>query len=372
MLGKSLDARPGRVAIISADGNVLIANRAWRKFHAGGEATGFLERCEDPSVRTVAQRVFEGRSRQASVRYSTVERDVRRQYRTHIERMEHEGIEWFIVSDEDITESESIRRAFVALADQLTNLQERERQRIARELHDSTSQHLAGVSLQLARLKRAMPFDGVSKEIMAEVNSLLHQAQDELRTFTYLLHPPELDRQDFRSAIETLVSGFSERAGLDCRYRVAAAVDAAAPDVKLAAFRVLQEALTNVYRHAHARRIFVLVRVEQDILSLYVKDDGRGLPSGMLSGAGRAMFGVGIFGMQARMNLLGGTVSVANGNRGTIVAASVPLHPRCDDAPSLDQGGDLDVPKTVSESHVSPDWRANAWSVSNGRRYSHR
>jgi len=372
MLGKSLDARPGRVAIVSADRNVLIANRAWRKFHARDDAAGFLEGCEDPSVRTVAQRVFEGRSRQASVRYSTMERDVRKQYRTHIERMEHEGIEWFIVSDEDITESESIRRAFVALADQLTNLQERERQRIARELHDSTSQHLAGVSLQLARLKRAMPFEGVSKEIMAEVNSLLHQAQDELRTFTYLLHPPELERLDFRSAIETLVSGFSERAGLDCRYRVDAVVDTMASDVKLAAFRVLQEALTNVYRHAHARRIFVLVRVEDGVLSLFVKDDGRGLPNGMLSSGGRAMFGVGIFGMQARMNLLGGTVSVTNGNRGTIVAASVPMRPHCDDAPSLDQSNGTETPKAVSAPKVSPDWRADAWSTTNGRRYSRR
>jgi signal transduction histidine kinase len=363
MLARGLDAWPGRVAILDTDGGVLLANRVWRKAQLADQGTNYLDTCETPALRTLVKRVLDGRSRHASLRHCGVEQDTRKQYRTQVVRMDHHGTAWILISHEDITESESVRRAFVALADQLTNLQEQERQRIARELHDSTAQHLAIVALQLARLSQASSFSPAGKRIMAEISALLHQAQDELRTFTYLLHPPELDGQGFKAAVESLVAGFSERAGLQHRCRIAAAVDLASNEIQRSVFRVLQEALTNVYRHARARRILVLITVDEEI-RLYIKDDGRGL-SNRASPEGRVTFGVGVLGMQARMHLLGGTVEVRNANRGTVVSAVAPFQP--------DRGGEQDA-RRADHGRLVPASRlpADAVAVANVRRIQQR
>jgi signal transduction histidine kinase len=213
---------------------------------------------------------------------------------------------------------DSARRALAA--------QERERQRIARELHDSTAQHLAAVGLNLMRLKLAAGASADAERICSEMKSALREAQKELRVFTYLLHPPELDSEGLKTTVERFAEGVSQRTGLRIRVRISPAVDDAAFEIQRAVFRVLQEALTNVHRHAKASRVLVLLNVDAGLLSLFVKDDGRGLPATNGSpDANRATLGVGIPGMEARMRRFGGELSVRRASRGTVVRATVPM-----------------------------------------------
>ncbi len=330
LLSGSLDANSDPTAILDSKGAILATNLAWQHYqqqiapNAIASTASYLESCEVPAVKALLRRVAQGQTRDACVGHSVRTRGATRWYETHVSRIDNAN-QWLVVIHHDVTESEAARQTVNKLTEQLVSMQEEERQRIARELHDSTSQHLAVVGLQLGRLRRAAQADPDSTHIIGEIGASLRQAQAELRAFTYLLHPPELDRNGLKSTVETFVMGFAERTGLKCRCRVDRVVERAPFETQRSIFRVLQEALTNVYRHANARRIFVSVQIADATLRLIVKDDGQGLPQrGHAPGADK-VFGVGIPGMQARMQRLGGTAVVRAAKRGTMVVATVPM-----------------------------------------------
>jgi signal transduction histidine kinase len=210
------------------------------------------------------------------------------------------------------------------LSEQLLVLQEEERQRIARELHDSTAQHLVAANLGLAGLEGVVAQTPAARKAFAEIEGQLGEALRELRIFTYLLHPPNLATDGLQATLWDFAEGFAYRTGLIARIRIPDEVDAIAPDLQRTVLRVVQEALTNVHRHAGASHVSVDARIMVGRLVVRIRDNGRGM-TGSTRSDGAIRLGVGIAGMRARLEQFGGDLRIRSGPGGTSVVAVVPV-----------------------------------------------
>ncbi|MGO4388258.1 histidine kinase [Microvirga sp. 2YAF29] len=216
------------------------------------------------------------------------------------------------------------KRQVSELSGQLLALQEDERQRIARELHDSTAQHLVAANLGLASLERAVSQIPAARKVLAEVESLQTKALRELRIFTYLLHPPNLASDGLQATLRDFAEGFASRTGLAAHIRVPEEVDDLPPELQRTVLRVVQEALTNVHRHADASRVSVDARIRSGRLIARIRDNGHGMV-GRDWPDGPIRLGVGIAGMRARLEQFGGDLKIKTGLGGTSVVAIVPV-----------------------------------------------
>ncbi|KAB0265746.1 sensor histidine kinase [Microvirga brassicacearum] len=213
------------------------------------------------------------------------------------------------------------------LSRQLLAFQEEERQRIARELHDSTAQHLVAASLGLASLEGTVVATPASRSAFAEIDSLLAEALRELRIFTYLLHPPNLAKDGLQATLRDFAEGFAGRTGLVARIRIPEEVDELPSDLQRAILRVVQESLTNVHRHAGASKVSVAARIASGRLVVRIRDNGRGM-TGPVRSDGSTRLGVGVAGMRARLEQFGGDLRIRTGRSGTGVIAMVPAPAR--------------------------------------------
>lgn len=231
-----------------------------------------------------------------------------------IERRKHQ--EWL-----EKKNAESYRM----LSARILELQDVERRKIARELHDSVGQYLAGLKLNLGRLQRRDVPTG-QNHLIAESVDLTDRAITEVRTISHLLHPPLLDELGFYSALRWYTDGFAKRSGIVVELHLTEIVDRLPREIELALFRVLQESLTNVHRHANATQVNVDVRCTKEEVILAVLDDGHGIHRKVLENfrAGQAG-GIGLAGMRERLAELGGTLSVESSSRGTQIRAFVPI-----------------------------------------------
>ncbi|GEO18949.1 sensor histidine kinase [Microvirga aerophila] len=207
------------------------------------------------------------------------------------------------------------------LSGQLLALQEEERQRIARELHDSTAQHLVAAHLGLSSLEAEVRQSPAGRKILAEVERLLTEALRELRIFAYLLHPPNLAKDGLQATLRDFAEGFAGRTGLAARIRIPEEVDELPPDMQRAVLRVVQEALTNVHRHASASHVSVDARITSRYLVVRIRDNGHG----MAGPDGPIRLGVGVAGMRARLEHFGGDLRIRTGRGGTVIVAMVPV-----------------------------------------------
>jgi signal transduction histidine kinase len=250
-----------------------------------------------------------------------------RWFQLNAARFECWGKTYVVVVNEDVTAVKDARRASEEMAERLRTLQEEERQRIAKELHDSTAQHLVAVGLNVMRLKSRLGHRRQHAALFKEIEVSVQEASKELRTFTYLLHPPKLDSDGFRDTAERYALGFGRRAGLSVSIRIASVSDDAPFEVQRCLFRVIQEALTNIYRHALASKVRIELRHLHRQLHLIVRDNGVGIefPDSADRRAVRLSTGVGIPGMQERLRYLGGELAVRSGSGGTRVHAIVPF-----------------------------------------------
>jgi signal transduction histidine kinase len=227
--------------------------------------------------------------------------------------------------------------SYKMLSARILELQDMERRKIARELHDSVGQFLAGLKINLGRLQRRDSAAAVpAHPLVDESIELTDRAIGEIRTISHLLHPPLLDELGFHSAARWYVEGFAKRSGMQVNLQLADIVERLPREIELALFRVLQESLTNVHRHAKASRVDIEVECTDDEVILVVRDDGNGLSRDVLQRfrAGHAG-GIGLAGMRERLAELGGTLEVESGPSGTQIRAILPTH-ECDpaDAPS--------------------------------------
>lgn len=221
------------------------------------------------------------------------------------------------------------------LSEQLLALQEEERQRIARELHDSTAQHLVATNLGLMRLAGEIRLSPTAMKICEEMGDLIDRALLELRVFTYLLHPPNLANDGLQATLRDFINGFARRTGLQAKIRMSDDLDTAPSAIQRSILRVVQEALANVHRHAGASQVDVGARVVGGCVVVRIRDDGRGM---VVAGAGdRLQMGVGIPGMHARLQQFGGDLKIRTGSNGTSLLAYVPL-PGRSELPTLARG----------------------------------
>ncbi len=231
----------------------------------------------------------------------------------------------------DVTARKRAEEELRRVTAELLRLQDEERRRIGRDLHDSTGQSLAALEIDLAQLGReAAKLSAEGREQLEQCVRLARQCSAEIRTASYLLHPPLLDELGLSSALRWLADGLRTRSGLEVRLDLPERLRGVAPEEELALFRVAQEALTNVQRHSSSPWVAMRLRAEPGSLVLEIEDAGRGMPAAEASdpeSSGR-FAGVGVAGMRERIRQLGGTFDVESTAAGTLVRACIPLSGR--------------------------------------------
>ena len=228
----------------------------------------------------------------------------------------------------DITERKRNEEQLAELASRLLNLQDEERRRLARELHDETAQNLAALNVGLSRIRSMLtPEQERAISLVSENESLCQKALKEVRTISYLLHPPLLDERGLGVALSWFVNGFSDRSGLKVSYFLSPEIKRLPSEIETALFRVVQEALTNIHRHSRSSVADISLTKESESIVLVVKDEGCGLQEHLhiSDGIGVAKLGVGIPGMRERLRLVGGHLEITSSSEGTIVKGVVPL-----------------------------------------------
>jgi PAS domain S-box-containing protein len=222
----------------------------------------------------------------------------------------------------DITEHKHAEQRLRELSGALMRIQDEERRRIGRELHDSTGQNLAVLKLNLSRLSQASVPSELAR-LIPDSLAVTEKMFAEIRTLSYLLHPPLLDELGLASALKTYIEGFSGRSRIAVDVEVPSDLGRMSPELETAIFRIVQEALTNAHRHSGASHCWVAIQIIEGTISLVVRDDGIGLPPQLLE-TGSGLVGVGLSGMQERARQLGGTLRIASSG-GSIVNAAFPL-----------------------------------------------
>lgn len=207
----------------------------------------------------------------------------------------------------------------------LLTLQDDERRRLARELHDTTAQNLSMLVLNIELLNREQSLFPETRAKLGECGDLARTSLQEVRTLSYVLHPPMLDELGVFPALRAFIEGFSERSGI--------AVDLDLPnrsfrmprELETTIFRVIQESLSNVRKHAHSSVARVRVALNPDGVSITVEDNGLGLPASANPESRPVKIGVGISSMRERVRHCGGRFQMHSGSTGTQLEVSLPL-----------------------------------------------
>jgi PAS domain S-box-containing protein len=206
--------------------------------------------------------------------------------------------------------------------ERLMRAQDDERRRIARQLHETTAQDLAALKMNLASLARRGWLAGEDLALLEESTALATDAMEDIRVLSYLLHPPLLDEVGLVAAVRWYTKGFSQRSGVDVRLAVLPQSDRLPPAIEAAFFRIIQESLINIHRHAASATAEVRLRRAQGQVVLEVQDWGAGIAP---AGDRRSGEGVGIAAMRERAQQLGGLLEIESGPGGTTIRASIPL-----------------------------------------------
>jgi two-component system sensor histidine kinase UhpB len=212
------------------------------------------------------------------------------------------------------------------LSGDLLRAQDHERRRIARELHDSTAQLLAALSMNLSRMKQPGLARDRRTQALSEAIDLAAACSAEIRIVTYLLHPPLLEEVGLPAALRAYAQGFHQRTGIRVGIKIPPDFARLAGDVEVTLLRIVQEGLGNVHKHSGSPS--AVVRLERDAseVRLVLEDCGRGLPEPLRTQTkGFVRFGVGIMGMRERTEQLGGRLEIASNDAGTRLAVTLPL-----------------------------------------------
>jgi PAS domain S-box-containing protein len=219
----------------------------------------------------------------------------------------------------DVTVRKRAEHDLHVLSAELMRLQDEERRRIGRDLHDSTGQTLAALELGLAQLTHLSDSAAVGRrQLLEHCSRLATQCSSEIRTASYLLHPPLLDELGLLSALRWLADGFRQRSKIEVRLDLPEAMQRLSPDHELCLFRIAQEALTNVHRHAASPWAAIRLTAQTNTVMLEIEDGGRGMPAA-------PPLGVGLAGMRERIRQIGGTFIVESTGAGTRVCTAISI-----------------------------------------------
>jgi PAS domain S-box-containing protein len=226
----------------------------------------------------------------------------------------------------DISARKKLERRAEKVSERLQRAHEGERRKIAQELHDSTVQHLVAADLTLMNLKPASALQREQQTLWNDVEASLQEAMKELRTFSYLMHPPVLRAQRLRLSLGRYIEGFASRSGLDIRLRANPQIDKLPSPMRRSLFRIVQEALANVYRHASASKVSIQFRWIGDRLHMVITDNGRSLKDGLEHRRRRMHSGVGMRGIRARLDEFAGELRIIRVKpHGTRLHAAIPV-----------------------------------------------
>ena len=206
--------------------------------------------------------------------------------------------------------------------------QDDERRRIGRDLHDSIGQCLAMLKMDLETLRSNV--GAAQDRVMRQLDECLGLAEDairEIRTISYLLHPPMLEEMGLKHVIPWYLEGFAKRSGILATFEIEPEFGRLSAEVELAFFRILQESLTNIHRHSGSHTARIRLQIKGGVANLEIIDEGKGIPPGVLDESqpdNLSTQGVGLRGMSERMRQLGGNVLITSTPKGTTVAARVP------------------------------------------------
>ncbi|MBN2508564.1 MAG: PAS domain S-box protein [Verrucomicrobia bacterium] len=228
----------------------------------------------------------------------------------------------------DITERKQVERERAQMAARLVHAQEDVQRRIAREIHDTVTQNLVALQMQLEALRKTTA-SHPSPAALDQTITLASQSTEQLRTLSYLLHPPLLEDLGLTGALHDFALGFAERSGVRVECDFAHDLPPLASEVQLALYRVAQESLHNIHRHAHSPTAAIRLWAEENEIWLEIADAGCGIPPARLRALEQfsSGLGVGIPGMRERVRLLGGRLQIHSSLRGTTVQSIVPFTP---------------------------------------------
>jgi signal transduction histidine kinase len=247
--------------------------------------------------------------------------------RAHIQPGRH------LMTLRDVTDHREAVDSLRLLSQRLIRLQDEERRRIARELHDSTGQCLAALGMHLDTIIA----DGANlpektRRSAQEAAEICRTCSADIRTISYLLHPPLLDEVGLLPALEWYATGFSDRSGIIVTREIEEPCKPFSKELNTALFRIIQEALANIHKHADSKEAKIQLQSSAGKIVLEISDGGKGIdPARLRNGRdGARGLGVGITGMRERVRQLGGTLEIVPANPGTLIRATFPIMEEAD------------------------------------------
>lgn len=211
------------------------------------------------------------------------------------------------------------------LSNQLLKIQDDERRHIARELHDSAGQIIAALGMNLADITQRANNNPALAKALEDTQNLVQQLNREIRTTSYLLHPPLLDESGLSHAIQWYIQGFKERSGLDVELIVSDDLGRLPADVELSIFRIVQESLTNIHRHSGSKAGRIRLSRDADGISLQIQDYGKGLSAERLAAIKANRAGIGLSGMRERVRHFKGQMDIQSNGTGTTISVGLPV-----------------------------------------------
>ena len=241
--------------------------------------------------------------------------------------------------EERTADLDAVNRNLRELSARLMQLQDEERRRIARELHDSVGQTLAALSMNLSTVRADVEQLARTAAALNDSECLVRDMVTEVRTISHLLHPPLLDELGLSSALRWYVNGFSQRSRIKVDLDMAEDFGRLPAEIETAIFRVVQECLTNIHRHSESLVARIRLRHSEREVSVEIEDKGKGIPPKKLhelTAAGTP--GVGVRGMQERIRQLAGTIGISSGGHGTRIIARLPIAENAAEAVQTEDG----------------------------------
>lgn len=333
----TIDNLPDQVALVDGAGRIAMVNQVWARmaqtFHLGpfGVGDNYRQVCMKFAeygyevgfaVLKALDEFDEGLRTHSEHTYSVPGPQGESFYKVVLSSMVLQRTRFIAVSSHEITDLVLLKRRNRELEREKLSIQQQEGRRIGREIHDTTAQELSVLHLSVERL-RSLHRDTQSLEVFGVIDNALTHVVDEIRAISFMLHPPSLDN-GLVEALNSMSRGFARRTKLAIGFAFSGKIEPWGEEVEQSLYRIAQEALTNVYRHAQASQIAVQLVSRRHALHLVIEDDGVGM-SPKACKADAEGGGVGIASMRSRMSELCGRLSIQSRKAGCRVTASVPL-----------------------------------------------
>lgn len=225
----------------------------------------------------------------------------------------------------DVTERIKSEDSVRHLSARVLRVQDETQRRVARELHETVSQSLASLRMNLGMMERFVDDDGKGAEVVADSLGIVDDAMSEVRTVSYLLHPPMIDQAGLITGLRWYLDGFQQRSGITTTFEAPEDLGRLSQSLETTIFRIVQEGLTNVQRHSGSATARVLLRREGDVLTVQIADEGHGLPPRLRDDRSALLgSGVGVAGIHERVHELHGEMRIESSEKGTTLTITLP------------------------------------------------